>query len=208
MPCDRPLHEKADGVDGRSSGGPCHPRLAGIGRRRRSHRWVHEGGPRRARRGYEPKIAAAERGAKRAAEVARRNALLIEEQTSNAPANLSDEELTAAASRLPFAKEEVERLTPEQLKEHVRWAVQTDNRPAMYAYLSVIDPNTADSRLASFLRQANAKLRDKGPDGISKKAVAARSQAGRLQSLAEGRQRQAAAEEFRKRHGLAVREPS
>lgn len=57
-------------------------------------------------------------------------------------------------------------------------------------------------RLANFLQRAERKLRDKGPEGLSKKAVEARSQAGRLQSLAEGRQRQAAAEEFRKRHGL------
>ncbi len=103
---------------------------------------------------FEPKVAAAEKAAKRAAEVARRNALLIEQQTASAPANLTDEELAAAASRLPFAKEEVERLTPEQLVERVRWAVQNDNRPALYAYTQVIDRTTADSRLASILRQA------------------------------------------------------
>ncbi len=57
-------------------------------------------------------------------------------------------------------------------------------------------------RLANFLQRAESKLRDKGPDGIGKKAVAARGQAGRLQSLAEARKRQAETEAFRKRHGL------
>ncbi|MDP9367962.1 MAG: hypothetical protein M3Q03_06750 [Chloroflexota bacterium] len=91
-------------------------------------------------------------------------------------------------------------MTPEQLQERVRWAVQTDNRPAMYAYLQVIDH--VPRQVAHYPGAATATLRDKGSAGIAKAASASRLQAGRLQSDAEGRQQQAAADEFPKRHGL------
>jgi len=158
---------------------------------------------------HAPALTAAERQAAAVAASVERNARAILRHTERGHLTLTAEEYTEAAAQASFVAEDVARLPLAELRDRVRHAITTNDRPAMYLLSRGVRerlragegdrvPGRGDEAAAGELPRLLAviaeRLRDTRLDGARTEAAELLSRAQRLRLSARQRQDQAEAE--------------
>lgn len=158
---------------------------------------------------HAPALTAAEREAAAVAESVERNARAILRQTERSQLTLTSEEYTEAAAQAPFVAEDAARLPLAELRDRVRHAITTNDRPAMYLLSRGVRerlragegdrlPERGDEAAAGELPRLRAviqeRLRDTRLDGARTEVAELLSRAQSLRLSASQRQVQAEAE--------------
>ncbi len=158
---------------------------------------------------HAPSLVAAEREAAAVAQSVELNARAILRQTGHSQVTLTPEEYASAAAQASFVEQDATRLSLAELRDRVRHAVATSDRPAMFLLnrgvrerlragegdrLPGRGDETASNELPRLLAVIQERLRDRRLDGARAEATELLTRAQRLRLSASQRRDQAEAE--------------